>query len=50
MPSRASSSVLIRVSLGGVRLSPHFYNKDEEIDDAITAVEEILKERAVALR
>ncbi len=34
----------------GVRFSPHFYNKDEEIDDAITAVEEILKERAVALR
>src|SRR5258706_10048629 len=29
----------------GVRFSPHFYNTDEEIDAAITAVEEILKER-----
>jgi len=26
----------------GVRMSPHFYNKDEEIDRAIQAVEEIL--------
>ena len=34
----------------GVRFSPHFYNKDEEIEDAITAVEEILKERTVASR
>lgn len=26
----------------GVRMSPHFYNKDEEIDSAIAAVDEIL--------
>jgi kynureninase len=31
----------------GVRMSPHFYNTDEEIETAIAAVEEILKERAV---
>jgi kynureninase len=34
----------------GVRMSPHFYNKDEELETAIAAVEEILKERAVATR
>jgi kynureninase len=34
----------------GVRMSPHFYNKDEELETAIAAVEEILKERAVAAR
>jgi kynureninase len=28
----------------GVRISPHFYNKDEELDTAIAAVDEILKE------
>jgi kynureninase len=33
----------------GVRFSPHFYNTDEEVDLAITAVEEILKERRVAV-
>ena len=27
----------------GVRMAPHFYNKDEELDTAIAAVEEILK-------
>jgi kynureninase len=32
----------------GVRMSPHFYNKDEELETAITAVDEILKEKAVA--
>jgi kynureninase len=32
----------------GVRFSPHFYNKDEELETAISAVEEILKNRAVA--
>jgi kynureninase len=32
----------------GVRMSPHFYNRDEEIDTAIAAVEEILKDRPVA--
>jgi kynureninase len=31
----------------GVRFSPHFYNTDEEIEIAIAAVEEILKERRV---
>lgn len=31
----------------GVRMSPHFYNSDEELDRAINAVEEILKERHV---
>ncbi len=34
----------------GVRFSPHFYNADEEIDLAIAAVEEILKERQVMAR
>ncbi|HST12848.1 MAG TPA: aminotransferase class V-fold PLP-dependent enzyme [Terriglobales bacterium] len=34
----------------GVRMSPHFYTKDEEIEEAISAVEEILKERAPAAR
>src|ERR1700745_1045794 len=31
----------------GVRFSPHFYTKDEELDAAIAAVEEILRERTV---
>jgi kynureninase len=31
----------------GVRMSPHLYNSDEELDRAINAVEEILKERHV---
>ena len=34
----------------GVRMSPHFYNADQELDAAISAVEEILKSRAVATR
>jgi kynureninase len=34
----------------GVRFSPHFYTKDEELDAAITAVEEILRERALAAK
>ena len=34
----------------GVRMSPHFYNTDEELDRAIAVVEEILKERALATR
>jgi len=34
----------------GVRMSPHFYTADEELDIAIQAVEEILKERPVAAR
>ena len=29
----------------GVRMSPHFYNKDEELEVAIRAVEEILSAR-----
>jgi kynureninase len=32
----------------GVRMAPHFYNKDEELDTAIAAVEEILQDRTVA--
>jgi kynureninase len=34
----------------GVRFSPHFYTKDEELDVAISAVEDILKNRAMAVR
>jgi selenocysteine lyase/cysteine desulfurase len=32
----------------GVRFSPHFYNTMEEIDRAIQAVDEILKQMGVA--
>jgi hypothetical protein len=31
-------------------MAPHFYNTDQELETAITAVEEILKERAVGVR
>ena len=34
----------------GVRFSPHFYTRDEELDSAIAAVEEILKARTVTSR
>jgi kynureninase len=34
----------------GVRMSAHFYNTDDELDRAIGAVEEILKDRAVVTR
>src|SRR5438477_1573566 len=34
----------------GVRMSPHFYTKDEELEAAIATVEEILRERAPATR
>lgn len=34
----------------GIRFSPHFYTKDEELDAAINAVDEILRERSVAAR
>jgi kynureninase len=34
----------------GVRMSPHFYNTDAELEQAIAVVEEILKGRAVATR
>lgn len=34
----------------GVRMSPHFYNTDDEIDRAIATVDEILRERTVAIR
>ena len=34
----------------GVRMSPHFYNTDQELETGIGAVEEILKERAVTVR
>jgi len=30
----------------GIRLSPHFYNRDDEIDFALARIEEILKTRA----
>jgi len=33
----------------GVRFSPHFYNTDEEVEAAIVAVEEILRERRVVV-
>jgi kynureninase len=34
----------------GVRMSPHFYNSDKELETAIAAVEEILKQRTVTTR
>ncbi len=34
----------------GVRMSPHFYNTDEEIETAISAVEDILQERHASAR
>jgi kynureninase len=34
--------------MAGVRMSPHFYNTDRELEAAISAVEEILKDRAAA--
>ncbi len=34
----------------GVRMSPHFYNTDQELETGIAAIEEILKERAVTVR
>jgi kynureninase len=34
----------------GVRMSPHFYNTDDELERAISTLEEILKERQVAAR
>jgi len=34
----------------GVRMSPHFYNSDQELETAISAVEEILRDRAVVAR
>jgi kynureninase len=34
----------------GVRMSPHFYNRDEELEIAIAAVEEILEKMEVARR
>ena len=30
---------------GGIRLSPHFYNRDEEIDFALAQIEQILEIR-----
>ena len=30
----------------GIRLSPHFYNRDEEIDFALSQIEEILATHA----
>ena len=34
----------------GVRISPHFYNTDQELETAVSTVQEILKERQVAAR
>jgi kynureninase len=34
----------------GVRMAPHFYNTDDEIQTAIAGAEEILKERSVSTR
>jgi kynureninase len=34
----------------GVRFSPHFYNTDQELEIALAAVEDILKERALLVR
>jgi kynureninase len=34
----------------GVRFSPHFYTKDEELDTAIEAVEEIVNQRVLSSR
>lgn len=34
----------------GVRFSPHFYTRDEELDSALSAGEEILRERPVTAR
>jgi kynureninase len=34
----------------GVRMSPHFYNTDQDLETGVAAIEEILKERAVAVR
>jgi kynureninase len=34
----------------GVRMSPHFYNSDRELEVAISAVEEILRDRAMVAR
>jgi selenocysteine lyase/cysteine desulfurase len=34
----------------GVRMSPHFYNGDEELERAIESVDEILKHRLVNAR
>jgi kynureninase len=34
----------------GVRMSPHFYTKDEELEVAIRAVEEILSARGAVAR
>ena len=34
----------------GVRMSPHFYNTDQELETAVNTVQEILKERQVAAR
>ena len=30
----------------GVRLSPHFYNRDDELDQAVSAIEEIIERKA----
>ena len=34
----------------GVRMSPHFYNTDEEIETAIATVQEILRDRVPSTR
>ena len=37
-------------SKAGVRMAPHFYTKDEELETAIATAAEILKQRSVAAR
>jgi kynureninase len=34
----------------GVRMAPHFYNTDQDLETAMSAVEEILKSRTVTTR
>jgi kynureninase len=55
--SQAVSQELIRREIlidwrpqAGVRFSPHFYTKDEEIEAAIAAADEVVKERTLASR
>ena len=50
-PSKSASELLARDilvdyrPLAGIRISPHFYNQDEECDFALAQIEEILNIR-----